>query len=260
MWLQDSDLLKHHHAETLVEQALRVRLLPGSGEARQRLWTPNQHSHRCAWQSDLAEWFEKKKRGRYCLVQFYARDDGMRFVVGHGDPARREGCVCGHRHGREFYRPERHDLVIYRPRTGELQVHAGTQAETRTYSKLFGRHLFGNDTHFPSALKYTLDPLRTDGEKALVCSDVDGLDGVRLTRVRYQLSGRHGECETHTSDDVFAAMREHHETIPDEAQITEASFEMDFTRLEHAEDRVGRAIRRGRLRARERLRARRRAG
>jgi hypothetical protein len=226
VWLHNSDLLKHHYAERSLTRPYVFVHFQGTGK-HDRFWTPDQPVVE-ALQSDLMEWFDKRRRGRYCMIQFYAWDDCVRFVVGHGNPARREDCVCGRRHGSEFYRPEQHDLVIYRPHTGELQVHAGTQAQVRTYSKLFGRHLFGDDLHFFNARKYTLDPLKTDGEKALVCSDIDGLDSISLTRVRYQLSGCHSECETYASDDVFASMKERGQTIPDGAVIAEAGFSVYF--------------------------------
>jgi len=227
VWLWDSHLVKHHHAERTVGGPYTFVYFQGAADSDTGLWTPD-HGVIHALQSDLADWFERNKRGHYCMIQSYVRDDGMRFVVGHGDPARREGCVCKERHRSEFYRPERHDLVIYQPSTGELKVHAGTQTVTKTYSALFGRHLFGSDEHFAPALKYTLDPLKTDGERALVCSDVDGLGSVRLRRVQFEFSGPCSDCEVRSSDDVFATMREHHETIPDEARITEASFAIEF--------------------------------
>ncbi len=228
MWLHDSHLVKHHHAERTVGKPYTFVYFQGSVDRASGLWTPDDRVIQ-ALESDLAEWFEKRKRGPYSMVQFYAREDCMRFVVGHGQPARREGCVCGHRHGTEFYHPEQYDLVIYRPSTGELQVHASTSAETKTYSRLFGRHLFGNDDHFSGARKYTLDPLKRDGQKALVCLDVHGMESVRVTEIQYELGGPHGGSEICRADDVLALMSERHEAIPEEARITEAGFAVAFS-------------------------------
>ena len=148
-----------------------------------------------ALEGGLAEWFEQKRRGRNCRVTFYKREQGIWFIVEHGEPAIREGCVCHNKHSSVFYRPEKHDLVIYQPGTGELRVDAQTRATTQSYRKLFGRHLFGNDNHFSGITKFTLEPLK-DGEKSLVSSDVEGIDYVRLTEVQCQLGGAFGGCET----------------------------------------------------------------
>lgn len=228
MWLQDSHLVKHRHAERTVGNPYTFVYFEGAVDRDTGLWTPDERIIQ-ALESDLAEWFDKRMRGPYSMIQFYALDDSMRFVIGHGHPAKRHGCVCRHRHGVEFYHPQHHDLVIYRPSTGELQVHATTSAETRTYSKLFGRHLFGNDDHFSASRKYTLDPLKGDGQKAVVCSDVPGMESVRVTEIEYQLGGPHGGSDTCRADDVLAFMSGRQETIPEEARITEAAFAVEFS-------------------------------
>lgn len=228
VWLHDSDVVKHHHAERSVGRPYSFVYFQGPEESGAGLWTPEPHAIH-ALESDLAEWFGKRKRGPHCVVQCYLRDDCIRFIVGHGGAARRESCVCGGRHSKVLYRPERHDLVLYRPSTGELQVHAGTEAETKAYGKFFGRHLFASDRHFSRALKYTLEPLKADGEKALVCSDVDGVDSIRLTSIQYELGGPRGAAESLRANDVLALMNERHEAIPEEARITEAGFEVDFS-------------------------------
>lgn len=228
MWLHDEDLLKHHHAEQSLEKPFTFVYFQSVEKPNARLWVPDPDIV-YALESDLAEWFDKRKRGRNCRVACYNREHGIWFVVGHGELAKREGCACSHRHGSVFYRPERHDLVIYQPGTGELQVHAGTRCETEAYRMLFGRHLFGDDHHFPGTAKYTLEPLRTDGEASLVCSDVDGLDSIRLREIQYLWGGMHSDCQIHRSDDVFAAMKDHHEAIPPEARITNACFQVLFS-------------------------------
>lgn len=228
MWLQDEDLLKHQHAEKSLAKPFTFVYFQAAQKPDADLWTPDPDIV-LALESDLAEWFEKKRRGHDCRVAYYKREEGVWFVVGHGAPARREGCTCAHGHDSVFYQPERHDLVIYQPGTGELQVHAGTPGETETYRRLFGRHLFGDDCHFPGTAKYTLEPLKKDGEASLVCSDVEGLDAVRLREIRYLWDSSCDDCETRQADDVFAAMRKHHEVIPDEARVTGACFQVAFS-------------------------------
>jgi hypothetical protein len=227
VWLHDEDSLKHQHAEKSLDKPYTFVYFQAAEKSDDQLWIPDPCIIR-ALESDLEEWFETKRRGRNCRVDHYRRDEGIWFVVGHGEPARREGCTCGHKHGQVFYRAERLDLVVYQPSTGELQVHARTRAETETYRKLFGRHLFGDDHHFPGTAKYTLEPLRIDGERSLVCSDVDGLDAIRLSEIQYLWGGSYNDCETHKADDVFASMRNHHEAIPEEARITSACFQVAF--------------------------------
>jgi hypothetical protein len=68
--------------------------------------------------------------------------------------------------------------------TGELGVHARQPWEKQLYQRLFGKHLFGDEQLFSGMSKYTLDPLQIDGEAALRCEDVPGIEWVRLGELR----------------------------------------------------------------------------
>jgi len=159
-----------------------------------------------ALEGDLEEWFEMKKLGRGCRVYAYPRQDGIWFLVWHGAPYRREGCIVHGTSSCICYRPERYDVVIYQPATRELQIDADAVEEREIYRKYFGRHLFGDDYHFPGTAIYTLDPLRIDGERALVCSDVDGMELVTLCWIEFITGSRFRSKETIEAEDVFASM------------------------------------------------------
>ncbi|MCE5314043.1 MAG: hypothetical protein ABFD49_07210 [Armatimonadota bacterium] len=182
-----------------------------------------------ALERDLNKWFQKAKRGRSCRVFVYPRQDGIWFQVWHGAPLRREGCIDHGESSCICYRPERYDVLIYQPATGELQMDAEAVNEREVYRRYFGRHFFGDDHHFPGAAIYTLDPLRTDGERALVCSDVNGMEFVTLRRVEFVISGAFGTIETVEADDVFAAINAGEARIPHNARLSEGGFSIKFS-------------------------------
>ncbi len=157
---------------------------------------------------DLDNWFEQSGRGRCCKVIVHCHADEVWFFVRHGDPFRREGCVEDGSSSSVFFRPEKHDLLIYNPALGEVRINAGTKAERRMYRVKFGLHLFGDESFFPGEAKYSLLPLLVDGEASTACTDVAGMEWVKLREIHYYWGGPMREVEIRKADDLFAALAE----------------------------------------------------
>ena len=178
----------------------------------------------------LDRWFIEHKRGRGCQVFDYSKKDEVWFLVRHGDPFRREGSLVDGEPSSVCYRPEKYDVLVYDGSIGELRMSARTKGERQLYRESFGLHLFGSPGHFPGKQKYTLEPLRTDGRAATVCSDVEGLDWIKLKEIHYFWTGSFSEIETHKADDIFAVLDARGTTIPEKPRIIRASFQVKFTR------------------------------
>lgn len=135
----------------------------------------------------------------------FPRTDGVWFLVRRGGPFKREGSLERSETTSVYYRPEKYDVLKYDETLGELSVNTGgTKALIAVYRELFGAHLFGDADHFPGTGKFTLAPLQTHGEAALVCSDVDGIDWVKLKEVQTYWGGAEGEIEIRIATDVAA--------------------------------------------------------
>ena len=67
----------------------------------------------------------------------------------------------------------------------ELRINASCKPDLKKYREMFGLHLFGDAEKFVYAEKYTLEPLRAQGEAALRCKDVEGIESVRLTQLEF---------------------------------------------------------------------------
>ena len=70
--------------------------------------------------------------------------------------------------------------MVYNEAIGEIRVSAHSLGENKLYQQLFGRHFFGDENFLPGTGKYTLEPLKSDCEAAMVCTDVEGLEWVLL--------------------------------------------------------------------------------
>lgn len=223
IWMQDRRTLERMHVEKFIDKPctfLYYQAAPDSvananlsGDAITAL---EQNLDRC---------FRSHSLGYGCRVFCYLRQDGIWFMVCHGAYEDIENaepfCIC--------YRPERKDILIYHPATRELQIDAETKGEREIYRKLFGRHLFGNDNHFPGTAIYTLEPLTRDGSRSLVCSDVPEIKSVTLQKIERCWGNSIKITETLEASNVFRAMGIGGTGSLPGARITEACFLIQFT-------------------------------
>jgi hypothetical protein len=145
-------------------------------------------------EADLDQFFESKKRGIGCRIIRKDSPGEVRFLVQHGQTCKREPSRKGAQSTCTFFRPEKTDVIILDLLHNEMRINASSVLDRRQYRASFGRHLFNDENRFVFAEKYTLAPLQRDGELALACRDIDGIEIVRLRR-----SSMHGGVRLSTS-------------------------------------------------------------
>jgi len=228
VYLQDKDLLERKHAEQYLLKPRSFEYFQTDTHPIPKFKQPTAKAL-VALEKDLDDWFEKKKRGRGSKVFVYPKKDSVWFLVRHGDPLRREGSLDGGQASSVFYRPEKYDVLVYEPTIGEIRMHACGKGEKDLFRRQFGRHVFSKEDFFPETGKYTLEPLRTDGDASVVCTDVDGMEWVRLKEIQFFWGGAEKETEIRKANDVFAAYAGRGRTMPQKARIIRASFQVKFT-------------------------------
>jgi hypothetical protein len=227
VWLAYPDLLREKHAEQhLVRPRSFISFVTDASTVPE--YTPPDCERIRAIEASLDEWFQHKKRGRCSRVYPHHKDGLVWFLVRHGEPYKREGRIQEDGSGSVYYRPEKHDVLIYAPAIGELRIHAGTKGERELYRKTFGFYLFGRDDFFPGNEKYTLEPLK-QGRSSLVCSDIDGIDSIVMKEIEFTIPGAVWEREIHKADDVFTAFENRSFEIRDHIRISRASFKVQFS-------------------------------
>ncbi len=228
VWLQDPDLLERKHAEHYLTRPRSFEYYQTKSEKPPALKTPARKVV-TALETDLDGWFVKNRRGRGSRVSFFPKDEAIWILVRHGQPLERKGVIRNGESDSLVFRAEAHDVLVYDHSLGELQVHACTKGEKELYRKMFGRHLFGHDEFFPGTAKYTLEPLRTHGAKALVCDDVDGIESVKLKQVEIFWGGPEKEITILKANDLFRALESRGRGLPEKARMTRASFAVKFS-------------------------------
>jgi len=228
VWLKAPEILDRKHAEQVVGEKKSFEYFLSDAPPTGEFSLPTRAKLQ-ALEEEIGQWFASKKKGDIARVFAHPKPDEVWFLVRHGDTFRREGAVKGGQSSSVFYRPEKHDVLIYNPAIGELRINAGSKGEKDIYRRAFGTHLFSGENHFPSSnRKYTLDPLRTHGVDSLVCSDVKGIDAIQLTEITYYWGGAQNEMEVRRAGDIFAALKERDGKIQ-KARIVGARFRVKFS-------------------------------
>ena len=228
VWMAAPDLVRNRHAEAIAMRQQNFEYFGPSHPVRGAFpAVDDELSQRL--ENEFDDWFESHRRGRGCRL-FIIRHSPMTWIlVRHGQPMRREasqkddGGV-----GTEFYRPQRHDVLIYDERSGDVGVHASTKGERNLYLRTLGRHLFSGEDHFPPAGRFTLAPLIADGSEALNVEDVDGIKGVRLVEYKRYWGGVHRESETRKAEDIFAALADRNVQDLAGGRLNSATFKVAF--------------------------------
>jgi hypothetical protein len=228
VWLRAPALLEHQHEEQHVVSAARSfeHNLPKEPPPHP-LAVPTA-ARLQAIEQGLATWFSKRGKGDLVRVFAYPRPDAVWFIVRRGETFRREPVQSGHESGSVFFRPEKHDVVVYVQSNGELRLNASSVRDKDQYRRLFGLHLFGHEDHFPAkGQKFTLDPLRSAGAESLHCADIEGIESIHLTELTFIWGGAHGEIEIRKADDLFEAFASRERELP-RVPLGGAKFRVKF--------------------------------
>ena len=233
VWLADPIILERVHAEMYRTKPKAFLSFFSTRQDRPDLLFP-EDGVRTVLEDELNEWFQWRKKGRGARVFPFPKEDGFWFLVRHGQRIKREGTVeADGDSGRVFYRPEKFDVLIYYPETGELAIYTETKGEQEIYCKLFGKHLFNDDTFFrfesPIA-KYTLQPLIDLGRDTLMCSDVEGIESIELYNLEYCRDSEFDNKRTVGGDDVFGDIEANGPDLTEPGlQLVKAKFRITFT-------------------------------
>jgi hypothetical protein len=228
VWLAAPDLLQERHAEAFAVRQKSFTYFAGR-DGGPRSFPGITRDQREVLENDLDDWFDEHKRGRGSRVFVFDYGRKVWILVRHGMPFRREGSIREGESSVEYYRPEKHDVLIYDTETDDIGVHADTKGERELYLSRIGLHVFGNAAYFPPAEKFTLDPLLVDGADSLLCGDVPGIDDVKLAEFQRAWGGGFKELETRKASDIFGALRERGRGFGAGGRLTKGVFAVSIT-------------------------------
>lgn len=225
IWLQKPELLERQEREGIFGRRKTFESFRAGGPALavdfERL-----PAAVAALEASLGRYFEEKKKGAGCRVIPKVLSGEIRFLLQHGHTYRREPSRNGTESTSTFFRPERTDVSIVDLVQCELRINAASAPDLRKYRELLGLHLFGDAGTFVYAEKYTLEPLRSQGEAALRYRDIEGIEWVRLAQIDLEWGGAFESVEIQRAQDVFKALAVRQAKIPDGPVIGKAVFKV----------------------------------
>lgn len=230
-WLQNSRLLQEVHAEQHLTRP-KAFLYYSTVVHPVPAFTVPTIETLTSMEATMDAWFESKKRGRGCKVFVYPRENECWFMVRHGETCRREGSLDQGQPGSVFYRPQKHDILVYDIAEGEIRIHTGSQKERELYLRTFGLHIFGTERFFPPGGIFTLQPLIQDREASLSNEGVeDAIEWILLKELEFIIGipgNNNKETEIHKAKDLFAVFHNRNFQLPDNTRMKKAVFSVKF--------------------------------
>jgi len=185
-------------------------------------------------QADLNDWSRSNRRGIGMRVFVTCDENAVWFMIRHGQPMKRENTVeANGEDGLVFYRPEKFDILIYYPESGELAIGVRTKSARVAYSRIIGDYLFDDPYYFNVAgcLKYTLNPIFESGAASQSCRDIPEIQQVSLRELHIDFPNKRLCSELLKGDDVMSELTdERRENIRDRRGVpVKAKFQVTYT-------------------------------
>jgi hypothetical protein len=228
VWMADQALVERLHAEQFLFRPRSFEYFCTKQHSVPKFAEPSK-TQISALESELDDWFAKKRRGRSSKVFVFVKSDYTWFLVRHGEPFTRESTIKDGESSSVYYRPEKYDVLIYNPDSGEIRMNAKTKGEKELYRTSFGLHFFGDKEFFDGRSKFSLDVLSNNLEDALLCDDIDGMDWVKLKEIQVFRGGPHKEIEIRKAEDLFAVYNENEKKKFPQSRIFRATMQVKFS-------------------------------
>lgn len=228
VYLEDPRLLETIHAEMTLTRRRSFEHFRASADAP-NFKAPTK-SILIRLEQELSNHFKDRLRGPFARVSVVSREDETWFFVRHGKTFQRQGSLEGQESHTIYFRPEQYDTVVYNHARNELRINSESQW-INLYRQGFSQHLFNDPDYFNDKSKFTLEPLRQDGDLSLACGDIEGISSVKLKEISYLWSGSDPETEIRRAKDIFANLQARNKKIPPRVKIQEAKFLVTFSRF-----------------------------
>jgi len=126
-------------------------------------------------------------------------------------------------------------LAVLRPKIQELRtmVHPRDQLRPETYRILYGKILYSDRGYFSDLDVFTLEPLLNDGENALQCRDIAGLEEVILTQCKFRTVA--GEILALYGSDAIHMIGEMKQTLLANSELFSAKFRFRINTMKKAQ-------------------------
>ena len=130
-----------------------------------------------------------------------------------------------------YYRPERFDIAVLRPKISEIRLAIYRKAPwiVQAYRTMFGYVFYGDRDFFSGDDVFTLEPLLKDGKKALECKEITGMESVTLIQCKFATTK--GEIAAIHGDLAIQVIKGFKLELLENAKIISAKFRIRFKHI-----------------------------
>ena len=135
IWIAKPDVLKARHSKSVAFNQKSFTYFAGRAKQRRKLTDPGS-ARTEQIQNKFDEWFSAHGRGGASRIFFFPREGRVWIMIRHGMAMRREGSHQDDGGSSiHFYRPQKHDVLIYDEVLDEIGIHADTKGESNFTEK-----------------------------------------------------------------------------------------------------------------------------
>ena len=229
LWLNEPHLLARFHLKFGQNVPRSFVYFYGMAIAERGFHPPTRHLRQRLTRL-LNRIFQRRRRGRTVRLVIFEEPEEYNVLVRKGEPLTRDSSITPDGNTESVcYRPERFDIVLLRPKISELRLTIYRKAPwiIEAYRTLFG-HVFYDDREYFSGDKvFTLEPLLTQGEAALQCDQIAGMESVMLVQCKF--ASAKGEMLVIQGDLGIRVVKGLNLTLLEDGRIISAKFKVKFT-------------------------------
>lgn len=229
LWLHEPRKLEQLHAKFSGNAPRSFVYFYGESIEKQQMVPPSRHLRQKLARL-LNRIFHRKRRGRTVRIVVFEEPDEYCFMLRKGEPLTRDSSITPD--GKTnciYYRPERFDIAVLRPKISEIRLAIYRKAPwiVEAYRTLFGYVFYGDREYFNGDDVFTLEPLLDQGERALKCDEIEGMESVTLVQCKFatdkgEIAAIHGTLAIKVVKGLKLDLLEN-------AKIISAKFRIKFT-------------------------------
>jgi hypothetical protein len=228
LWLHEPKKLEQLHAKFSGNAPRSFVYFYGKSIGKPQMAPPTRH-RRQKLARLLNRIFSRKRRGRTVRIVVFEEPDEYCFMLRKGEPLTRDSSITPEGETNTiYYRPERFDTVVLRPKVSEIRLAIYRKAPwiVEAYRTLFGYVFYGDREYFSGDKVFTLEPLMKDGEKALECKEIAGMESVTLVQCKFATA--RGEIAAIHGDLAIQVIKGLKLELLKNAKIISAKFKVKF--------------------------------
>ena len=229
LWLHEPRKLEQLHAKFSGKAPRSFVYFYGESIKKQQMPPPSRNLRQKLARL-LNRIFSRKRRGRTVRIVVFEEPDEYCFMLRKGEPITRDSSITPEGETNcIYYRPERFDIAVLRPKVSEIRLAIYRTAPwiVEAYRTMFGYVFYGDREYFSGDDVFTLEPLLKDGKTALDCRQVEGMESVTLVQCKFatakgEIAAIHGELAIQVIKGLKLELLEN-------AKIVSARFRVKFT-------------------------------